>query len=265
MTIKPYLLATSLVALALPAAATAQTTATANKTAAKADMSAAAVALQPEAKVALEKMGNYLRTLKTFVVVAEGYSEEVLDNGEKVTFPGKLTYQVALPNKLFAEMTSDRKQRRMYFNGDKVTVYAPRVNYYADFPFTGTVTQMIAAAEDKYDLDFPLQDLFLWGKPTTPLPTSGFYVGPEKVGEVAVDHFAFRQEGVDWQIWIAQGDKPLPMRLVMTNTSDPARPQYGARLSWQPDMTITSDRFTFVPNEKATRIAILPNTGETAK
>jgi hypothetical protein len=55
------------------------------------------------------------------------------------------------------------------------------------------------------------------------------------------------------------------MRIVMTNTDDPARPQYGARLSWQPDISFNTDRFTFVPNDKATRIAILPNTGETAK
>lgn len=264
MTIKPYLLATALVALALPAAAMAQTAAAADAKA-KADMSAAAEALQPEAKAALEKMGAYLRTLTSFEVVAEGYSEEVLDNGEKITFPGKLTYQVALPNKLFAETTSDRKQRRMYFNGEKVAVFAPRVNYYADFPFKGSVVEMMAVAEDKYGLDFPLQDLFLWGKAGTPLPTSGFYVGPEKVGDTKVDHYAFRQEGVDWQIWIAQGDKPLPLRLVMTNTNDPARPQYGGRLSWQPDLTFNTDRFTFVPNEKATRIAILPTNGETAK
>ena len=225
---------------------------------------AASATLQPEAKAAIEKMGAYLRSLTSFEVVAEGYSEEVLDNGEKITFPGKLTYQVASPNKVFAEISNDRKQRRMYFNGEKVTVYAPRVNYYADFAFKGTIREMIAAADEKYDLDFPLQDLFLWGKPETPMPASGFYVGPEKVGDTKVDHYAFRQPGVDWQVWIAQGDKPLPMRIVMTNTDDDSRPQYGARLAWQPDLTFNTDRFTFVPNEKSTRIAIVAN-GETAK
>jgi hypothetical protein len=261
MTIKPYVLAASLAVLVWPAAGMAQSAAAAKKPSSV----QASPTLQPEAKAALEKMGAHLRTLTSFEVVAEGYSEEVLDNGEKITFPGMLTYQVALPNKLVAEQTSDRKQRRMYFNGEKVTVFAPRVNYFADFAFKGTVVEMMAAAEDKYDLDFPLQDLFLWGKASTPMPTSGFYVGPEKVGDTKVDHYAFRQEGVDWQIWIAQGDKPLPMRIVMTNTDDPARPQYGARLSWQPDISFNTDRFTFVPNDKATRIAILPNTGETAK
>lgn len=264
MAMKASLLAAALVALVLPATAMAQTAA-ASKAQAKADMSAAATTLQPEAKAALEKMGAHLRTLKSFEVVADGYSEEVLGDGEKITFPGTLTYQVALPNKIVAEMTGDRQQRRIYFNGEKATVSAPRVNYFADFAFKGTVVEMMAAAEDKYDIDFPLQDLFLWGQPTTPMPTSGFYVGPEKVGDTKVDHYAFRQEGVDWQIWIAQGDKPLPMRIVMTNTDDEARPQYAARLTWQPDLTFNSDRFTFVPNEKSTRIAIMPNTGETAK
>jgi hypothetical protein len=264
MTLKSCLLAAALAA-ALPTAALAQAAGQDADAKAKAAMNTAAEALQPEAKAAIEKMGAYLRTLTSFEVVAEGYSEEVLDNGQKITFPGKLTYQVMLPNKLFAEISNDRKQRRLYFNGDKVTVYAPRVNYFADFDFKGTIREMMAAADDKYSIDFPLQDLFLWGKPETPMPTSGFYVGPEKVGDVKVDHYAFRQPGVDWQVWIAQGDKPLPMRIVMTNTDDDSRPQYGVRLAWQPDLTITSDRFTFVPNDKAARIKIDPNPRETAQ
>jgi hypothetical protein len=264
MTLKSCLLAAALAA-ALPGAATAQTAGQTSAEKAKAEMNAASTALQPEAKAAIERMGTYLRSLTSFEVVAEGYSEEVLDDGEKITFPGKLTYQMVAPNKLFAEISNDRKQRRLYFNGEKVTVYAPRVNYYADFDFKGTIREMMAAADDKYSVDFPLQDLFLWGKPETPMPTSGFWVGPERVGDVKVDHYAFRQPGVDWQVWIAQGDKPLPMRIVMTNTDDESRPQYGARLSWQPDITITSDRFTFVPNDKAARIKIEPNPRETAK
>ena len=31
---------------------------------------------------------------------------------------------------------------------------------------------------------------------------------------------------VDWQIWIAQGDKPYPCRYVITTLSYPQEPQY---------------------------------------
>ena len=39
---------------------------------------------------------------------------------------------------------------------------------------------------------------------------SGTYVGRNSVGDTKCHHLAFRQKGIDWQIWIAEGDKPLP-------------------------------------------------------
>ncbi len=224
-----------------------------------------AAVLEPEARAAIDRMGAYLRTLTSFEVVAEGYSEDIADNGQKVTVPGKLTYDVTVPDKLYAEISNDRTLRRFYFDGSKVTVDAPRPNLFAEAPLKGSIRDLITAADQKYGISFPLADLFTWGDTAHPVPppTSGFLVGPETVGDVKVDHFAFRQPGIDWEIWITQGDKPLPLRIVMTNTASSARPQYGAKLTWTTNMPIPAERFSYVPRDGAGRIAIKPVDGST--
>ncbi len=214
--------------------------------------------LDPEAQAAIDAMGRYLRTLKSFEIVADGYAEDVLDSGQKVSIPGTLRYAAQFPDKLFVEIGNDRSLRRIYFDGRKVTIDAPRHKLYTDAPLAGTIATLIAVAYEKYDITLPLSDLFLWGDPARPVPApqAGFKVGPETIGDTKVDHYAFRQPGIDWQVWITQGDKPLPLRIIMTNTQDPSQPQYGAKLTWTVNPVLAADRFSFTPAADSGRISL---------
>jgi hypothetical protein len=62
--------------------------------------------------------------------------------------------------------------------------------------------------------------------------------------ETKCDHLAFRQAGVDWQIWIEQGDKPVPRKVVITYKELPARPQYTSYLSdWNLSADVKDEQF----------------------
>ena len=43
-------------------------------------------------------------------------------------------------------------------------------------------------------------------------------LGSGVIGGVECDHLAFRTKEVDWQIWIAQGNRPYPCRYVITSS-----------------------------------------------
>lgn len=217
---------------------------------------AAPPALEPAAWAAVEAMGAYLRTLKSFDVTAEGTTEEVLGTGQKLSFPGKLSYAVAVPDKLFLETVSDRAHRRFFYDGKTITIEVPRVKLYTDAPLPGTITTLFSAASAKYDIEFPLQDLFLFGTPEAVRPTSGFVAGSATIGTTRATHYAFRQPGVDWQIWIADGPTPVPVKIVMTSTIDAARPQYAGVLNWTVNPVHTADQFTFAKPAGTGRIAI---------
>jgi len=50
------------------------------------------------------------------------------------------------------------------------------------------------------------------------------------IGGKECDHFAFRKEDIDWQIWIAQGDRPYPCRYVITSKQVDQSPQYSVQI-----------------------------------
>jgi hypothetical protein len=51
-------------------------------------------------------------------------------------------------------------------------------------------------------------------------------LGSGVIRGVECNNLAFRTEEVDWQIWIAQGDRPYPYRYVITSRMYPEQPQY---------------------------------------
>ena len=68
-----------------------------------------------------------------------------------------------------------------------------------------------------------------YGAVRAPLPTKSrkpAILGLSDVGGITCEHYAFRQPGLDWQVWIQLGDHPLPKKLVLTTTTDDARPQH---------------------------------------
>jgi hypothetical protein len=216
--------------------------------------------INPEAIEALKAMGLYLRSLKSFTVHAESTTDEVLDSGQKIQFASTVELKARLPNRLRMNVTSDVKQRELYYNGKTVTQYAPRIKYYASVAAPGTVRETLVEAASKYDLTVPLADLFFWATDKASLDDirSGIYVGPARVGGLECDHYAFREEGVDWQIWIQSGKAPLPCKLLVTSVDLPAQPQYTTTLRWDLNTSIDDKTFTFVPPKGAQRIEFAP-------
>ena len=205
---------------------------------------------------ALRTMGAYLRTMKSFGVDVKGARDEVMDDGQKILISGTVKYLVRTPDRLRAEINTDRKQRTIYFNGKTLTLYAPRMHYYATVAAPPTNEQVLDTLRAKYDVELPIADLFLWGTPRDGVNdlTQARYIGPSTVDGIQTDQYAFRQEGTDWQIWIEQGSRPLPRRLVITSVDKPEAPQYFATMMW--DLTANTDdsNFMFEPPKDAKQI-----------
>ena len=215
---------------------------------------------------AIEQMSAKLRTLDKFEVDVDATTEEVFLNGEKLQFLNQVRYVVDRPDKLYASIRSDRKYRRIYYNGSTLTVTAPTLAFYATTPMTGTIGDLLDKATEKYGIEFPLQDLFEWGVKDEGQvkPTEAFLVGFAQVGDHATDQYFYRAEGVDFQLWIGRDDQ-LPYRMVITNTDDPAQPVYTAALTWKLDSDAAPERFTFTPSSDYKLIPLKPDDTVAAK
>lgn len=242
--------------IALPAApAFAQSGADAQRIAASA---AAPADVQPEAVAAMVKMSAYLRSLQAFELRSDTVREEVNDNGQTLQFLGTTTYQMQRPSGFTITMAEDRQVREIVYDGKSVTLFAPRMGYYATVEAPPTIKELFDALDSKYGITIPLEDLFLWGgeKDWHAALTAAYWVGYARVAGQDADQYAFRQKGLDWQIWIARGDRPLPLRVELTSTDEAARPQFAASLSWDVAPKFAADTFTFTPPKDANKIVL---------
>jgi len=214
--------------------------------------------IDPDAMEALNKMGAYLRSLKAFQVDSEVTNEDVLEDGQIITAIKNNTLLSVSPNLLRAELKSDDNDVFLFYDGKNFTVYGKLVNYFATVPAPDTTAQLVDKVDNDYGIEIPLVDLFKWGTNESAIKkiTSAFDVGPNTVQGITCEHYAFRQEDLDWQIWIQLGDYPLPRKFVIRTLTDDARPQHTSNLVWNLAPSYNEAAFTFDPPAGAQRIPL---------
>ena len=130
------------------------------------------------------------------------------------------------------------------------------VAYSSQFDAPPTLNELKPVLEKQYGIDMPLADLFYWGtdRDTTGEIKSGTLVGTSVVSGVSCDHYAIHQADIDWEIWIEQGARPLPRKVVITTTAERMQPQHVMVLDWDLNPKLGEDAFTFTPPADAHRI-----------
>jgi len=212
---------------------------------------------------ALVRMGAYLRGLNNIQIKAFVTTEEVLTDGEKVQSSSVVNLVAHRPDKLRIMIDNERKPRTLYYDGSTFTIWAPLKKFYGSVSAPPSINELAKVLEDKYDLDLPLVDMFRWGSPEVSLDslTSARDIGPAKINDITVEQYAFRQTGLDWQVWIQRGDYPLPLKVVLTTTDDDAKPQHEAVYQWNLAPSFNDAAFVFTPPKDAQKI----NLAEAAK
>ena len=220
----------------------------------------AANAVDPAAVQALKDMGAHLQSLRRFRVSTQLSGERVLADGQKLQHSATAQMDLQRPNKLRARMVSARSERQLIFDGKTVTLYTPAQKYYSSVAFSGTLADLVEQLQERYAVEVPLSDLFVWGTPLAPVDNieSAMNAGQDFIDGELCDHYAFRQGKVDWQIWISTSGKPLPRKLVISNRADEARPQSVSLIEWNLKPAFSETSFSFVPPEGARAVEIVP-------
>jgi hypothetical protein len=206
---------------------------------------------------ALDRMGRYLNGVREMEVSATITIEHVLEDGQKVQNSASADLVAVRPNRLRLAVNGDRHQRLFLYDGKTFVLWAPTLRYYATAAAPESIIQLADTLEERFDIELPLVDLFRWGTPAAPLSDiqGARDLGPAAVGGITCQHYAFRQDGLDWEVWIQKGEHPLPRRLVLNTLTDDARPQYTATYTWNLAPSYNNDSFTFVAPPDARAIA----------
>ena len=219
--------------------------------------------VDPQADKVLRAMTTYLAGLKHFSAETENTIEAVTQDGQKIQFIAPASVTVSRPNKLFAARRGDIVNQEFYYDGKSLTLYNPETRHYATAAAPANVDDMLDFAQSQLDIIAPAADLLDTRAYARLMQdaTSGDYLGMAVVGGQRCHHLAYRAGSVDWQIWVSEGDRPLPCRYVITTADMAGAPQFTMQVTkWEVAPTIPDGTFDFVPPAGAKAIEFLPKT-----
>ena len=220
-----------------------------------------APAVDPQADRLLKQMSDYLASRKQLTVQAQASYETLLDSGQKLMFVNSVEVLLKRPDRLYVHRRGMLRDQELFYDGKTFTLFGRRAKRYATTPVPATIDQTLDYATEELGLTASGSDLFysdVYGGLMADV-LSGIYIGRTEINGVPCHQLAFRGTEVDWQIWIADGEKPLPWKYVITSKWTTGAPQYTLNVrKWDTATEIAEKRFHFKAPEGVERIDFLP-------
>jgi hypothetical protein len=223
-------------------------------------MSSVANADEAYAKHQMKAMSDYMAAQKTLSFGYDANLEIVTPDHQKLMLANSGTVDLSRPDKIRTKRNGGFSNVEMIFDGKTLTVLHKDANVFAQADVPGTLDHLVDELRDKFHKPVPGADLLLSNIYDQLMPnvTDTKDLGSGVIGGTECDHFAFRTQDVDWQIWIAQGNKPYPCRYIITSKQVDLGPQYSVQLrNWKTGSEVAADNFAFANTAKAKKIAVV--------
>jgi hypothetical protein len=210
------------------------------------------------AKTRFKAMSDYMGAQKAVSFDYDSNLEVVSTENQKVGLASSGKMTLNRPDKIHGTRTGGFADIEFAFDGKTLTFFGKNANAYAQVEAPGTIDQLIDVLRDKYHRPVPGADLLFSNiyDQLEPEVKDTKDLGAGVISGVQCDHLAFRTSDVDWQIWIAQGDRPYPCRYVITSPKIAASPQYTIDIrSWKTGSDVAADSFSLQLPTDAKKVA----------
>lgn len=217
--------------------------------------------IAPEAVGPIRSMCDFIKSQAAFSFSAEVATEQVFPNGQTIQLTRYVDMSVKRPDKLYARITGDERDRVFVYDGKTVAVADLDRGVYAILDAPPTIDATLDMLSSKYGFYAPTSDI-LYADPCAAIlenVRTGDHVGEHMAAGRRCDHLAFSQKNADWQVWIDKGKPPLPWKFVLTDKEVMGWPQYSVTYTnWSLRPRLPEGLFTFTPARDARRIDFAP-------
>jgi hypothetical protein len=225
----------------------------------KAPAAAAVTESQAQASAVLMRMADFLGGAQRFSVSVRAGYDAVQKSGQKVEFGEIRKVTLSRPDRMRMEgERSDGAKTLTVFNGKEIVLIDETTNVYATAPQPGGLDDTIFHFVKDLGMRLPLAVLLVSQLPTElkNRVRSVDYVEKTNIHGSTSHHLAARTDEVDFQIWVADGDTPLPQRVVITYKKAKGEPQFWAQFSdWNLTPAISDSTFLAKPPDGAQKVA----------
>jgi hypothetical protein len=214
-----------------------------------------------QAQAILKRMADLLKQTKQYTVTVDSEYDVVQKSGEKIEFGEVRKLTVVRPDRIRVDMESrDGRKGTLCYNGQDIVIFDARDNVYSSARKPSDLDHLFDHFKDDLEINMPLGQVFSAGLEKAKMKkiSSVCYVGEATIAGVRCDHLAGTTGKVDFQVFVAQGDQPLPRRIVITYRKETGKPQFRAQISdWQLNVNASESTFAFTPPQGAERIPFL--------
>lgn len=201
-------------------------------------------------KALVKSMTDYVGAQTSISFDMETDLEIVTAQGQRLSLASSGAIDLSRPDKIRAERKGGFADVEAVYDGKTLSLLGKNLNLYAQIPLAGDLDHLIDQLRDKYARPLPAADLLksdAFAQITTGAKDFA-YLGPGVILGQMCDHVAMRNDDVDLQLWIAQGDKPYPCRYTITSHTIPGQPQYSVEIwNWKSSTGASSGDFAFTP------------------
>jgi hypothetical protein len=218
------------------------------------------------AKDLFKAMSDYLVGQKAISFTYDATLEIVTSDLQRIGFASSGTAVLSRPDKIRMTRTGGFVDVELAYDGKTLAAMGKNQNVFAKAEMAGTIDELIDTLRFEYGLAVPAADLLSSNPNDTMMSnvTDVKDLGSGVIGGQECDHLAFRTEDTDWQIWIAQGEKPYPCRFSITSKLMAQAPSYTIQVTgWKAGEEVASDDFQLTTGDaKEVQIGEFSGLGE---
>jgi hypothetical protein len=207
-----------------------------------------AQANEQDARARLKGMSDYLAAQNAISLSYDSVFEVVTNEHQKLQIATSGTVALSRPDKIHTTRKAGFAESEMVYDGKTVSFLGKGANAYVQAEAPGTIDTLIDQLRDRFHRQLPGADLLVQNSYDALMTdvTDVKDLGSGVIGGTECDHFAFRAKDTDWQIWIAQGEKPYPCRYVITSKAVDQAPQFTMQIrEWKAGAEVANADFSF--------------------
>ena len=221
---------------------------------------AAGVRQDAKAIEVLNQMAAYKASLDQVAIKAVTLTDARLGGGLMVSNSEEVHASINRPGSIRIKSFDGVVKKGLYFHDGLLTVYNSENKFYAQANVPKDIDAAMGFALEEFDVEAPMMDL-LYSDASTHLVDSDvtviYLTDKSRIGGMDCHHLAIRGPESDVQLWVQEGDQPLPRKIIITSKWEGGSPRFTANLSWETDPKFKPGFFQFKAPEGATKIEFI--------
>ena len=202
----------------------------------------------------LKSMSAYNVSLDRVTITGVTLADARLSEGLLVSNSTEVKVSIDRPGSLRISSFDGKEHKELFFHDGRLTVFNRERGFYAQADIPKEIDAALQFALEELEVEAPLMDLIhrdvsahLLGSKEPIL----YLTDQARIAGSDCHHLVIRGPETDVQLWVTEGDRPQPRKIMMTSKWEGGSPRFIANLKWDTDPDFGDDEFKFNPPEGA--------------